>query len=777
MTVQAGPTDKRYAANGVTAAYTIPFLLIKADDLQVYLNDTQVTSGFTLTGLGAPNSTITFNALSIPTGDLYLLLNVPFERLTDYQENGEFRAATVNLDFDRIWQAIKQLGRYASKALSLGVNDIDGQGSYRANNNRIQDVHDPVQNADATNKLWVQQYIGGLLAAGQGPANTAANVLYVRPDGTTQTVQDLAGPNGATGIGFDGRDLADSINWNAVAYLAPASDFSAQLQDFANNKLSGAVKTGTLKPGVRRCLSQITFPADVNLNLHGVTLDFSEASSSGSFPNMACVVMGGGTFTPLPALTVAPAVATYQLTFASAPNLKSGDIICIWNPADFSFSGFRANYYAGEFAQVRYRSGNTVLLSGALLSAYPTTVQLFKLGGTSPVINGGTIVMPESMILTAGIFCELSRGAHLTKVNVLNTSGAGIVIERSVNAHVEHCGTSSNLDSVAQDNYGLCLSNVQNALVLGGTYNAKRHAVTMGGNGFAGCVPTRNAKVIGADLSSWDIQCADMHGNVEFSTYQNCTLRNGVTISGNNNSVRGGTIFAPANASTGNGVAIAVNEMRGTNFQFEDLNIIAFGDPSTTSRAVIDIGGNSTAMSANTLLGGCLSFRNINMSAPNARVPFKCINAGSTAPNKSIVYDVKWIDAPATRTSNFWAGVSSGTNFSRIDFKGMRFNDLGAPSGVTANADLICGLRETGTATITTVASSGVQNFNVAFTNRFPKAPVVTVTPNRAAPGPLITTYVSAADSNGFTISIIPASGTTTAGVVINVAWTASLDE
>ncbi|WP_447439263.1 hypothetical protein, partial [Salmonella enterica] len=160
---------------------------------------------------------------------------------------------------------------------------------------RIANVANPSENQDAVNKQWTEQYVGSVVGGIQGPINNSANILYLYPDGTPHVVQDLSSiSSGSKGIGHDGRDLDDTINWNAVAYLTPASDFSAQLQDFANNKLSGAVKTGTLKPGVRRCLSQVTFPADVQLNMHGVVLDFSDASAIGNFPDFSCIKFGGG---------------------------------------------------------------------------------------------------------------------------------------------------------------------------------------------------------------------------------------------------------------------------------------------------------------------------------------------------------------------------------------------------------------------------------------------------------------------------------------------------
>lgn len=124
MSVQPGPTFKRYAANGVATAYTIPFLLLDAADLQITLNGALVTTGFSLTGIGNPTSSCTFTAP--PTGDLLFLMVVPFQRLADYQINGDFLAQTVNRDYDRLWLAIKQLSRDNTRGLMVSLLEPEG---------------------------------------------------------------------------------------------------------------------------------------------------------------------------------------------------------------------------------------------------------------------------------------------------------------------------------------------------------------------------------------------------------------------------------------------------------------------------------------------------------------------------------------------------------------------------------------------------------------------------------------------------------------------------
>ncbi|XMB47391.1 hypothetical protein QQ999_15890 [Pseudomonas fluorescens] len=202
MSVQPGPTEKRYEANGVSLIYTVPFLVIEAGDLQVLLNGAQLTSGFTHVGVGLPISYIEFTIP--PTGDLLLQLSVPFQRLVDYQENGDFLSSTVNRDFDRIWQVLKQLLRTTSRSPVLGINDIDGQGFYRAKGNGLIGL------ASANGELtaapnWkdVLDYVTQILETGQGPINNAANIYYTSPDGTPHVVQDMSEPNGLGLVGYD----------------------------------------------------------------------------------------------------------------------------------------------------------------------------------------------------------------------------------------------------------------------------------------------------------------------------------------------------------------------------------------------------------------------------------------------------------------------------------------------------------------------------------------------------------------------------------------------
>ncbi|MDH8107156.1 hypothetical protein QIG23_27630, partial [Klebsiella pneumoniae] len=73
---------------------------------------------------------------------------VPTYRLTDYQDNGDLLADTVNKDFDRIWMAIQR----AFIDLGLTLNRPLLGGPFNALNYRIINLGAPINSGDAANK-------------------------------------------------------------------------------------------------------------------------------------------------------------------------------------------------------------------------------------------------------------------------------------------------------------------------------------------------------------------------------------------------------------------------------------------------------------------------------------------------------------------------------------------------------------------------------------------------------------------------------------------------
>lgn len=144
-----------YTANGLTTVFTYEFYIISASDLRVSINGDVVTSGYTVAGVGNKDGgDITF--LTPPANGAVVMLErvVPTYRLTDYQDNGDLLADTVNKDFDRIWMAIQR----AFIDLGFALTRPLFGGPFNAKGYRIANLADPVNAQDAATKNYVIEH-------------------------------------------------------------------------------------------------------------------------------------------------------------------------------------------------------------------------------------------------------------------------------------------------------------------------------------------------------------------------------------------------------------------------------------------------------------------------------------------------------------------------------------------------------------------------------------------------------------------------------------------
>ncbi|WP_226937930.1 phage tail fiber domain-containing protein [Klebsiella grimontii] len=141
-----------YTANGLTTVFTYEFYIISASDLQISINGSVVTGGYTVAGVGNKDGgDITF--LTPPANGAVVMLErvVPTYRLTDYQDNGDLLADTVNKDFDRLWMAIQR----AFIDLGFALTRPFFGGPFNAKGYRIENLADPVNDQDAATKKYV----------------------------------------------------------------------------------------------------------------------------------------------------------------------------------------------------------------------------------------------------------------------------------------------------------------------------------------------------------------------------------------------------------------------------------------------------------------------------------------------------------------------------------------------------------------------------------------------------------------------------------------------
>ena len=120
---------KSHVANGLTTLFAFDFLLLDDADLVVEVDGTPRTLGthYTVSGVGNPaGGDITMTSAPISGSSVVLYRVTALERSTDYQDNGDLLAETINDDFDRIWLAMQEMlagTRNAPNVLRVGAGE------------------------------------------------------------------------------------------------------------------------------------------------------------------------------------------------------------------------------------------------------------------------------------------------------------------------------------------------------------------------------------------------------------------------------------------------------------------------------------------------------------------------------------------------------------------------------------------------------------------------------------------------------------------------------
>lgn len=429
--------------------------------------------------------------------------------------------------------------------------------------------------------------------------------------------EDLSAISGAGMVGYRApfTGAADRMLDEKAADVVTSADFigvdptgASDSADGLNAFLSCGAKNLKLLPGTYKALKTLAIPNGVDLEAYGATIDGSGATFA-NLTNGYHLTTTGGTWTQIPDLSANVVRGDRTLTFASAPSLVPGDIICIYNPTDYSWSGYRSYYRAGEYLRVAKVVGSTVTIQGTLCDSYDyTAVDIYRLDNPSQChIRGLTLkgLAGASGAVTGINFLNVVDGA-LEDVKVVNCSYAQASINQCFNVQVIGCSMQEDFSNNFGGDYGLVVANSHGVTVSGGYYCAIRHGITTGGSSGVGCVPCRFIHVSGSTVSTTgDIQALDFHGNTEWAWVNGCVIDGGFAGGGDyvhltNNQVKG---------EYGNGdVAILLAELHGCNWMIHG-NTIWSREKQTLRGAFIDIGGNSDAISANTFKGGTISIK------------------------------------------------------------------------------------------------------------------------------------------------------------------------
>ncbi|MFH5160634.1 phage tail fiber protein [Enterobacter cloacae complex sp. 2024EL-00243] len=223
-----------YNANGMTTVFPFEFYIINANDIQISLNGEVISSGYSVSGVGnIAGGDVIF--LTPPANGTVVMLErvVPTYRLTDYQDNGDLLADTVNKDFDRLWMAIQRYGIHLGLALKRPLFG----GPFDAEGYRISNLEDPVNDQDAATKKYVESV-------------SLARTLRV-PENTVQAVPSVSMRAN--------KLLAFNAAGDPIAVLpasGSASDVLIELAKPTGAGLSGTTSGGTVQTDLDKLNTQ-----------------------------------------------------------------------------------------------------------------------------------------------------------------------------------------------------------------------------------------------------------------------------------------------------------------------------------------------------------------------------------------------------------------------------------------------------------------------------------------------------------------------------------------
>jgi hypothetical protein len=114
----------RYTANGVDTSYAYPFPIFASEDIQILFNGVSQLQGFTVNGAGnTQGGQVVFDTPPANGIILTILRQVPYERLTDFLESGDFSAKSLNNELDYLMASVQQLQLDQEAMLQFSKNE------------------------------------------------------------------------------------------------------------------------------------------------------------------------------------------------------------------------------------------------------------------------------------------------------------------------------------------------------------------------------------------------------------------------------------------------------------------------------------------------------------------------------------------------------------------------------------------------------------------------------------------------------------------------------
>lgn len=416
----------------------------------------------------------------------------------------------------------------------------------------------------------------------------------------------------------------------------------------------------------------------------------------------ALISFGDGAVDQLPDISVDISEGDKIITFTAPHGLKVGQWFIVANPTDYSYSGFRNYYRAGEFFRVQYvQSATSVITEKAAYAAYDKDdVDCYSMPRAT-VKFSGTFRVEANFTAAQGSVVDF-RGitdSDLTGLEVIAEGPVQVIAAVRRSAGLTGYGIRLRQTKAADEapftDYALLIGNSQQIQFNCVDLHSRRHACALGNGGLSLPTPVcRDVHVEGImsnDIRATDstrgITAADHHGNVEHCSYSGI-IHGGLAPGGDKNK------YAGIVYSNGCGFLVNFSETCGTDFDFRGVKFIAKA-PMYPGATEFDcpVKMDSGDINENTVRAGLIDFSNTRWDMAlggNAAyiAHFDPRSRAASAEKLSLSFNGAVIE----RTNPDLLGVfqcraSSGANtFEMVDARGLEVLDNPAlPDGPMAS--------------------------------------------------------------------------------------------
>ncbi len=692
MAVPEQTPYKEYTANGNTTSFALGFICESKNDLIVLVdNVAPPIATWSLVGGNAVFTTAPASGKKI-----VLQRNTAMSRTTNYQgNNNSFRPETINKDIDRVWLKLQELG-VADMLLEIYVDRLHGEQKDYIDNkdqlvrNIITDLLNYVNQQDGSlssdiNNLRTHvnqqdnnrnSYFENLISR-QGVSLQQLDSYY---NYLMQRLAQIAVDKGwDASFVVDGDKTQKQINDDQlrknsltidILEFIPQSEWAAIFSKTSNYDcgpaLSQAIETAKQvvinSRGLYKIKTSYNGTTDFDLKMtDGVVLDLSECLGSYAITN-------SGSVTKLTKTWGALTAGFHKVTFNDVSGLEVGDWLCFYDPAEFSYSAWRANYNDGEWKQIKRIVGNTVSFGEPFLKTYIASLDLYKLNSVVCKLEGGEIIN-NSATLAGSIRFALSSNTQVHNISANAKQNSVILFDKCVEPKSSNINGTN--EGAGTDDYFIVHSNCWNGYHRGGKIYSRRHAFAMGSGGGLCNVPNTRSIVEHAILECDEdarIGSADMHGNVRLSEYRKCTIFGGCNIGGGEeNYYRGCKITSSSGGQVG-----FIREMIGGKYGWIDCDFTFTADPQieNSSSGVLDLGSNLAYITEKTTKDSTIVLKNIRVNDTgvllDATTSFvKLANRGTT---KKINIDFNDITFNTTSKFNFGLSMTMVTGDAASDY-------------------------------------------------------------------------------------------------------------